>query len=146
MMGRIGAIVREELGLAYYVYSQLEGGLSRAPWSIVAGVNPANVDLAIERILDELRRFAEEPVSEEDLADNQSYLVGNLPLQLESNEGIAGTILNMEIYRLGLDYLLHYRDTIYALTRDDLFAATRHYLAPDRLVIAVAGSNGIESE
>lgn len=139
MMGRIGQSVREDLGLAYYVYSQLEGGLSRAPWSIVAGVNPANVDLAIEQILNEVRRLVTEPVSAEDLADNQSYLVGNLPLQLESSEGIAGTLLNLETYQLGLDYLINYRDTIYALTRDDLLAAAQHYLNPDALVIAVAG-------
>ncbi|HLU09085.1 MAG TPA: pitrilysin family protein [Oceanobacillus sp.] len=139
MMGRIGESVREELGLAYYAYSQLEGGLGEAPWSISAGVNPANVELAIERINDELRRLTSEPVSDTDLADNQSYFVGHLPLQLESNEGIAGTLHNMELFNLGLDYLLTYRDRIYSLTKDDLLAAARRYLNPDALVIGIAG-------
>jgi zinc protease len=139
MMGRIGASVREELGLAYYAYSQIEGGLGEAPWSISAGVNPANLELAIERINDELRRLTTEPVSDTDLADNQSYFVGHLPLQLESNEGIAGTLHNMELFNLGLDYLLTYRDRICNLTTEDLLAASRHYLNPDALVIGVAG-------
>ena len=139
MMGRIGASVREELGLAYYAYSQVEGGMGPGPWSVIAGVNPANVDLAVDRIIDELRRLTTEPVSDQDLSDNQAYHVGHLPLQLESNEGIASTILNMELYGLGLDYLLTYRDRIYGLGKQDLLQAAKHYLNPDALVIGVAG-------
>ena len=142
MMGRIGASVREELGLAYYAYSNIEGGLGPGAWSVLAGVNPANVDLAIERIQDELRRLISEPVSADDLADNQAYFTGRLPLQLESNEGIASSILNMELYGLGLDFLLTYHDQIMRLTADDLLAAARHYLNPERLAIGVAGPTG----
>ncbi len=142
MMGRIGATVREKLGLAYYAYSSVDGGYAPSPWSVSAGVNPANVDLAVARISDELKRLIDEPVSESDLSDNQSYFTGRLPLQLESNEGIAGAILNMEIYQLGLDYLVNYKDTIMRLTSADLLAAARKYLHPDRLVIAVAGPAG----
>jgi zinc protease len=139
MMGRIGASVREELGLAYYASSQIEGGQGPGPWSVAAGVNPANVELAQDRIVDELKRITSEPVSADDLADNQAYYTGHLPLQLESNEGIAGTIHNMEVYGLGLDYLLGYRARINALTADDLLQAAQHYLNPDALVVAVAG-------
>ncbi|MFN8379526.1 MAG: pitrilysin family protein, partial [Anaerolineae bacterium] len=139
MMGRIGASVREELGLAYYAYSNVEGGLGPGAWSVMAGVNPTNVDLAVERIQDELRRLISEPVSADDLADNQAYFTGRLPLQLESNEGIAGSILNMELYGLGLDFLVHYHDQIMRLTTDDLLAAARQYLDPDRLAIGVSG-------
>lgn len=139
MMGRIGKSVREELGLAYYAYSQVDGGFGAGPWSVVAGVNPANVDLAIDRIRDEVRRLVSEAVDESDLADNQAYFVGHLPLQLESNEGIAYTLRNIETYGLGLDYLVNYRDLIYGLTSADLLAAARHYLNPDKLVIGIAG-------
>lgn len=139
MMGRIGKSVREELGLAYYAYSQVEGGFGQAPWSVSAGVNPANVDLALEKMQDEIRRLVSEPVSADDLADNQAYYTGHLPLQLESNEGIASSVRNLETYSLGLDYLVTYRDLIYSLTRDDLLAAAQHYLNPDALVIGIAG-------
>jgi zinc protease len=139
MMGRIGASVREELGLAYYAYSQVDGGMGPGPWSVIAGVNPANVNLAIERIGDELRRLVNEPVGDEDLSDVQAYYVGHLPLQLESNEGIASTLASMELYNLGLDYLVTYRDRIYSLSKDDLQRAARRYLKPDALVIGIAG-------
>ncbi|MBI5666941.1 MAG: insulinase family protein [Chloroflexi bacterium] len=139
MMGRIGEEVREKLGLAYYAYSSIEGGHGPGPWSVSAGVNPANVQLAVDSIVKEIRRLTAEPVSDEDLADNKSYFTGHLPLQLESNEGIAGSILNIELYNLGLDYLLKVRDEINALTKDDLLAAAQKYWNPDAFVMAVAG-------
>jgi zinc protease len=139
MMGRIGKTVREKLGLAYYAYSALEGGFAPSPWTVMAGVNPSNVDLAVDRITDEVRRLINEAVSDTDLADNKSYFTGRLPLQLETNEGLASSILSMEMYDLGLDYLVNYRDMINALTQADLLAAAQRYLNPDAMVIAVAG-------
>lgn len=139
MMGRIGRTVREELGLAYYAYSQVEGGFGPSPWSIAAGVNPANIELALDRIREEITRLTTEPVGEDDLSDNQAYFVGHLPLQLESNEGIAGALRNIETFGLGLDYLITYADTIKSLTRADLLNAAKHYLNPDALVIGIAG-------
>ncbi len=139
LMGRIGIVVREELGLAYYASSHLDGGYGPGPWSISAGVSPANVERAVHHIREEVRRLATEPVGDDDLADNQAYFIGHLPLQLESNEGIASAILNLESYELGLDYLVSYRDTISALTKEAILAAAQRYLNPDALVIAVAG-------
>jgi zinc protease len=142
MMGRIGSVIREELGLAYYAYSRLEGGPGPGAWSIAAGVAPENVALTIERALDEVRRLVTEPVSAADLADNLSYFTGRLPLRLESSAGIAATLQSMERYGLGLDYLLTYAERLHALTPDDLLQAAQHYLDPARFVVAVAGPNG----
>ena len=59
---------------------------------------------------------AQEGVEAEELADSQAYLTGVLPLTLETNEGVAGTLLSMEWFGLGLDYLLRYKDLIYGVT------------------------------
>lgn len=141
MMGRIGDVVREREGMAYYAYSRLEGGHGPGAWSITAGVNPANIDKTIDLCIEELRRLTSERVTDEELDDNHSYFTGRLPLQLESNEGIAGTLHTMEAHNLGLDYLVNYHEVIYKLTADDLLNAAQHYLNPDALVIAVAGPN-----
>ncbi|HLY26658.1 MAG TPA: hypothetical protein VKQ72_09985, partial [Aggregatilineales bacterium] len=62
-----------------------------------------------------------------------------LPLNLESNEGVASSILNMEMYSLGLDYLRHYRDMINAVTRQQVQAAAQKYLSPLSYALGVAG-------
>ncbi|MYE26211.1 MAG: insulinase family protein [Chloroflexi bacterium] len=146
MMGRIGKSVREEKGLAYYAFSRLGGGHGPDPWTVSAGVNPENVELAIASVLEELERLTTEAVSDEDLADNQSYFTGRMPLRLESNEGIASHIHSMESFNLGLDYLAKYDALITSITKDDMLRAAQRYLRPEEMVVAVAGPDRENSE
>jgi zinc protease len=139
MMGRLGKNVREDQGLAYYSYSRLRGGEGPGPWSVAAGVNPANVGRAVESILKEIDGIAGALVSEADLADNQANFTGRLPLTVESNEGVAAAILNMETYHLGLDYLQRYTDIINSITREEVLRAAQRYLSPSAYALAVAG-------
>lgn len=139
MMGRIGEAVREQAGLAYYAYSSMSGGLGPGPWSVSAGVNPDAVDQAIDLIQSEIRRFVTEPVTTEELSDSQSSYIGHLPLALESNDGVANALLNLERYDLGLDYYQRYTGLIKAVTTTDVLETAQKYLNPDRLAIAIAG-------
>ncbi len=139
MMGRLGKSVREEAGLAYYAYSSLSASLGPGAWEMIAGVNPRNVEQTIELIAAQARQFVAEPVSEEELSDSKSNFLGRMPLLLESNGGVAVSLLNMERFNLGLDYFLKYPQKIGAVTAEDILEASRRYLDPDRLAIAVAG-------
>ena len=142
MMGRIGDAVREKAGLAYYSYSQVSGGIGPGPWAVMAGVNPANVDKAIELIRAEIERFVTEPVSEEELDDSKANFIGRLPLAMESNSGVASALLNLERYDLGMDFYLRYAEMIKAVTPADVLETAGRYLHPDRLAIAIAGPEG----
>lgn len=138
LMGRLGEVVREEQGLAYYAYSAQDADLDGGGWFVYAGVNPEDVELAESSILAQLDRLAGEPVSAEELADSQAYLTGVVPLTLETNEGMATTLLNMEWFGLGLDFLLRYRDMIYTVTPADVQRVAQRFLAGPR-VVCVAG-------
>lgn len=140
MMGRIGESVREKAGLAYYASTSVNAWIESGSWEVSAGVNPENLDRAIELVKKELARFVSEPVSFEELADNKSNFIGRMPLTLESNSGVANTILNLERFDLGLDYLQQYPQRISAITREDILDTARKYIDPERLVIVSAGS------
>lgn len=140
MMGRIGKVVREQAGLAYYAYSSLSGGLGPGPWSICAGVDPANANMAIDLITQEIRRFVEGKVLPEELSDSQANFIGRLPLSMESNGGVASALINLERYHLGLDYYQKFPDIVRAITIDDILETAARYFIPDRLGIAIAGS------
>ena len=142
LFGRIGDAVREDAGLAYYAYSSLAGGPGPGPWQVIAGVSPANAEQAIDLTLLELKRFVDEPVTPEELGDNQANFIGRLPLQLESNEGVAGALVNIERYGLGLDYYQQYVGLIAGITREEILEAARRFIDPDRLAIAIAGPEG----
>lgn len=139
MMGRIGEEVREKAGLAYYAYSSLSGGMGPGPWYVSAGVDPQNVEQALDLIKEEIKRFTNEPVTADELADSQSNFTGRLPLSLESNTGMASAILNLERYDLGLDYYRKYADQVQAVTIEDVLAAASKYWDPNRLGVGIAG-------
>jgi zinc protease len=140
LMGRIGDAVRERAGLAYYAYSSLSSGIGPGSWTIAAGVALENVERAIAIIRQEIQRFVQEKVSEEELSDSQTNFIGRLPLSLESNMGVAYALGNLERYGLGLNYYRQYADLVRSVTREQILETARKYLDPDRLAIAIAGS------
>ena len=139
MFGRIGQAVREQAGLAYYAFSTLGGGLGPGAWYVSAGVDPDNVGRAVDLISQEIGRFVSEPVEAEELEDTKTHYIGRLPLSLESNAGVAGALLNLERYDLGLDYYRRYADMISSITKEEILVAARTYLDPLRLGISIAG-------
>ncbi len=145
LMGRVGDVVREQAGLAYYAYSNLGGGSGPAPWAVAAGVNPANEEKAAELIFKELARFTDELVTEEELSDSQSNFIGSMPLSLETNGGVAEALLNVERYKLGLDYYRRFPDEIRSITREQIREAAARYLPNDKMAVAVAGPKRSET-
>jgi zinc protease len=139
MMGRIGDVVREQAGLAYSANTSLNAWPFSGSWEVSAGVNPANLDRAIELILSELRRFITDGVTPEELADSQANYIGRLPLSLESNAGVAGALINLQRFDLGLDYYRRYPDLVRSVTLDQVREAARRYLDPERMVIVSSG-------
>lgn len=139
LMGRIGDSVREKAGLAYYASTSLNAWRESGSWEVSAGVNPENVERASALITSELRRFTSELVTQEELEDNQNNYIGRMPLSLESNSGVANSILNLERFDLGLDYLQRYPSLIRAITREQVLEAARAHIDPEKLVIVSAG-------
>lgn len=139
MHGRLGANVREEQGLAYYCYSYLEGAVAMGPWVVRAGVNPDNVERALDSILLEMRRFCQQPVDDDELDGGKRYLQGRFTLQLETNDGIAGLVQSIEFFRLGLDYPQRYAEVIGAVTKEGILSAAQRYLPVAAPIVVIAG-------
>jgi zinc protease len=144
LMGRLGDVVRASAGLAYSVGSSLAGGPGPGPWQVMAGVAPVDVERALDLIRREIRRLVQRGVSPGELNDNQANFIGRLPLQMESNEWVAGALVNMERYSLGLDYFQRYPDLVASITREQILATSRRFLEPDLMAIAVAGPAAAE--
>jgi len=139
MMGRIGDVVREKAGLAYHASTSLSASIDGGSWEVSAGVNPANLQRAIDLIQSELDRFSRELVTNEELEDSQANFIGRLPLSLESNAGVANALLNVERFQLGLDYYQRYPGLVQLVTPDMILETARRYWRLDRLAIVSAG-------
>jgi len=140
LYGRIGKSVRNKEGLAYYAYSSVNAFDDAGSWEFIAGVNPKNVDKTIALIIDEIKRYLNTPVGNDELEDSQSHLIGRLPMSLESNAGIANALLSIERFNLGLDYFQKYAERILSINPEQIMEVSRRYLDPEKLVIISAGA------
>ena len=127
MMGRIGEVVREKSGLAYYAYSSLSAGHGPGAWYVSAGVNPSNVEKTVELVTKELKQFAEIGILKDELADSQANYIGRLQLTLESNAGVASALLNIERHSLGMDYYQIAQILFEDLSRLNFSAVEKHH-------------------
>lgn len=142
LYGRLGANVRDKQGLAYYVYSGVEANIGAGPWAVHAGVNPRNVERAIDGILAELRRLRDAPVTQDELDEAKDFVTGSLALRLETNEGVASTLSDIEFFGLGLDYLQRYPNLIRSISAEQIHAVVNKYAQIDNYALAIAGPDG----
>lgn len=139
LMGRLGENVRDKQGLAYYAISRLDAELGAGPWFVSAGVNPSNIDRALNSIREEIERLRAEGITEEERSDSVAYLTGSLAIGLETNSGIASLLIGIERYDLGLDYVQRYPRIISGVTLDEIRDVARQYLHTDNYVVGIAG-------
>jgi zinc protease len=137
--GRLGDSIREQQGMAYYVFSSLEANLMPGPLVIRAGVSPANVVKAVASIDTELRKLVESGPTEQELIESKQYLIGSIPRTLETNMGIATYLQAAEFFDLGLDYDVRMPDLLRSVTHDQVHEAARRAIDPDHATIVVAG-------
>jgi zinc protease len=138
LMGRLGSEVRDRQGLAYYASSQIEPRRDGSLWVARAGVDPSNTESALASIRAELIKIGTSPVTEVELHDAQSQLIGVLPLALETHDGVAGTLLAIEEFDLGLDYLDRYPALILEVDQERCLDVAGRHLDPSRLAVGVA--------
>ena len=136
---RAGNVIRDQLGLAYYVFSGMGSSRGQSPWIVRMGVNPQNVKRAIEVAIDELRKVTLGQIADDDLALAKDKLVGELDVALESPAGVAAMVLEAELFELGEDHFERYPRELRAVTKDQVVETARLYLPPERYALAVAG-------
>lgn len=136
---RAGQVVRDELGLAYYVFSTISGTAAQGPWAVRMGVNPENVERAIAVTFTELKKIRDGAIADDDLALARDKLVGELEVGRESPSGVAGMVLEAELFHLGDDHLDRYPRELRAVTKDEVVRIARELLPIDRYALAIGG-------
>lgn len=136
---RAGNIIRDQLGLAYYVFSGMGSSRGQSPWVVRMGVNPGNVRRAVDIALDELRKVTLGQISDDDLALAKDKLVGELDVALESPAGVASMVLEAELFDLGPDHFERYPEALRAVTKEEVQQTALALIPPERFAMVVAG-------
>jgi zinc protease len=140
--GRLADNIRERQGMAYYAFSSFEPSFGEAPLVVRAGVDPQNVERALEAIDMEVRLLAEGGPTPAEVEETRAYLIGSIPRQLETNDSIAAFLQNCEQFGLGLDFDRRLPELIQSVTIEEIRSAAAEVLSPLRAAVAIAGPDG----
>jgi len=143
---RLTEEIREKRGLTYGIYSSLMTMDYFNGLGISTSTANANAGEMLGLITEQFQKMRSYPISQDELDNAKSYLIGSLPLSLTSTDQIAGLMLSLQMDDLGVDYLDKREEAIQNATLDDIFKVSQQILAPENFVTVLVGSpEGIEN-
>ncbi len=141
LSSRLADRVRQQEGLSYGIRSGLSARHrdERTDFTLYAITSPENIDRLLEVINEELAKLREEGVTEEELASaKEAYLQGER-VRRSDDASLASQLLGSMFNRRTLEFTAEFEKRIAEVSREQVNAAIRDYILPERLVIAVAG-------
>ncbi len=139
MSSRLFQKIREEKALAYSIFSYHSMFAETGLMAIYAGCNPANAQVVMELVREEVRAFLEYGIKDEELERAKGHIKGNLVLGLEDSSGRMTRLGKSELCRgeiLSLDELV---DRVDMVTRDKVEELSRRLLGAGKFVVTVLG-------
>ena len=140
LTSRLAKNVRDNSGLVYTVLSYLDASLGEGEFGIYFGANNQNVDKAIKIIKDQLDLFVKFGISEDELNKAKKSIIDSfISRNLSTYSNIGNTILAIEFYGLGKNYVKNYPNTINSITLNDANKTIKKYFHPKKLNLSIAG-------
>ena len=93
---RLTDVIREKKGLTYGIYTQFSEMNLAQMFHINISAQNKNIQNIINEIAHEIDRIRTHDVTDQELKNAKSYLIGSTPLQLSSTDRIAGMMLSFQ--------------------------------------------------
>mgnify|MGYP002379167209 FL=1 len=132
--------IRDKQGLAYGIMSQFDSRLLPGAFFISLQTRTEVTNQAITGVLAEVKGIRDAPVTDQELNEAKSFIVGSFPLRVDSSAKLANVLAQVEFYNLGLDYFTNYPKAIEKVTKDDVLRVAKQYLDPQHYALVVVGS------
>lgn len=141
--GRLFKTLREAKSWTYGAYSALTRNHDIGTFEATAEVRNAVTDSALTELLAIARSLGTTTISNVELEAGKGSLVGSLPLQLETAQGIAEQVGRYTMLGLPGDYIRTLRPRLTSVTAQQVKAAARSYMRPDQSLIVVVGDGAV---
>jgi len=139
MSSRLFQTVREERGLVYAIYSDLNPYRDTGSLCVYAGTSSDRALQVIDLIMEEFRRLKTEPLQPGELRRAKDQLKGNLLLSLESSMSRMSNLARQQMYFerfFGIDEIL---DRVDGVNEEEVMAMATALFQPERVALTLLG-------
>lgn len=145
MSSRLFQNVREERGLAYSIFSEVNSFRDTGSLCVFAGTSAQNAEQVIRLTVEEFRRLKEQPVPEEELQRAKDQLKGNILMSLESTGALMSNLARQEMYFQRFYAVPEILEQVGQATSADLMRMARQLFVPESVAVAMLGNlNGLK--
>lgn len=127
MSSRLFTEIRDKRGLAYTAVSQYVEYMGPSNILTFLATHPSNVDAAREQVLTEIKRFADEGLTEEEIAWVAGQKRGAYVLQNETNLNQSIMLASVELLGWGYEFMDEYMSFWESVTPDQIKAVAQKY-------------------
>src|SRR5688572_6660371 len=140
---RINLNLREDKGYSYGAFSFIGQNRGVGPLMAGAAVRADVTGPSVEEVLKEVGKMRDAGVTDEELKMAKDSMVRSLPANFETTFSTAGTMAQIYMYDLPLNYYQTLPARVEAISRDDVGAVAKKYLTPDRMLIVAVGDKKV---
>jgi len=141
LASRLGIRVRQQEGLSYGVQSALQGSPvdERATFYVYAICAPDKADRVHEVIQEELAKLLKDGITEEELTQQKTGILEQRSLSRTSDGTLAASLATLTFAGRTMEFTEEFENKLRSLTVDDVNAALRKHINPERLYTVLAG-------
>jgi predicted Zn-dependent peptidase len=139
MSSRLFQTVREERGLAYSIYSDLNPYRDTGSLCVYAGTSSSKAIQVIELVMNEFRRLKEELLPADELRRAKDQLKGNILLSLESSMSRMSNLARQEMYFQYFFGMQEILDKIESVTAEEVMQMAQSIFKPDQVALTLLG-------
>jgi len=139
MSSRLFIEVREKLGLAYYITTDIYSDTDTGFLVTQAGVDSNKVDKAIKTILKEYKKISQKRVGEKELKKAKDCIKGRMILGLERSNDIAFFYGMQEVLENKILTPKQIYEKIDKITSEDILRVAKDIFNPSKLNLALIG-------
>jgi len=139
MSSRLFQNVREKLGLAYAVFSDLTPYSDAGMFTVYAGTSHDSLPKVIDLVMKEFRDLKATPVHDEELRRAKDHLKGSLMLSLESTSSRMSNLARQELFFHRFYTLDEILASIESVTREEVLSIARDSFLTDHIALTVLG-------
>ena len=139
MSSRLFQCVREKLGAAYYVSASTGYHTDCGQLTVRAGLDNTKAKIVLKAVLNEMKKFVDKKITNEELQRAKDHLSGNLILGLETSDAQAVFYGGQEILTKSVLSPQEVLQNIKSVTADDILSVAKQVFRDDRLNLAVIG-------